>query len=214
MQKLAVLCALAAIALLSGCCSLLSNNEIIDANSSIISQNVTVSEAYAAGNGIRCLMLFSSENASQLGIASVPDRINGTVLVKQDKTRWSLDILSNGNVMQEKSVIQGDYFITEVTDQKIDALKLNGTQYEKAMGPLKQCKWLKLDKSMLPADVKSLYSAINLISGNMTITQIEKAYSDKGISMQCDYEPMSDAAFVTGEYCTYQDILLKMLVGG
>jgi uncharacterized protein YceK len=214
MQKTALLPVIIAIALLSGCCSLLSNNEIIDANSSIVSQNATVNEAYAAGNGIRCLMLFSSENASKLGMANAPDRINGTVLIKEGKTRWSLDVLSGGKTIKENSVVDGDYLITEVTDQKIDAMHLNGTQYEKAIGPLKQCKWLQMDKSLLPGELGSFYSAINLITGNMTITQIQKAYSDKGISMQCDYEPISNAAFVTGDYCTYQGILMKVLTGG
>jgi hypothetical protein len=214
MQKIALISAIVAIALLFGCCALLSNNEIIDTNSSVIGQNVTVSEAYAAGNGIRCLMFFSSENASKLGMANAPDRINGTVLVKQNKTRWSLDVTSGGKTLQENSVVDNNYLITEVTGEKIDAMHLNGTQYEKAIGPLKQCKWLQIEKSMLPSDMGSLYTAINMISGNMTIAQIQKAYSDKGISMQCGYEPMSNAAFVTGNYCTFQDILMKVLIGG
>jgi|GEM_PF-5155241 len=214
MRKTALFSVIVAIALLSGCCSLLNNNEIVENQSSNVTQNVTVNEAYAAGNGIRCLMLFSSENASKLGMANAPDRINGTVLIKEGKTRWSLDVLSSGKTIKENSVVEGDTLITEVTDQKIDSLKLNGTQYAKAIGPLKQCKWLQVDKTMLPGEIGSFYSAINLISGNMTIPQIQKAYSDKGISMQCDYEPISNAAFVTGDYCTYQDILIKVLTGG
>jgi hypothetical protein len=179
--------------------------------------NKTVAEAYAAGETVKCKLYFSAENASKLGMAVPPDRMNGTVIFKQGKTRWDLDAYYGSVHMKESSLSEEDYIITEMTEQKISAIDLSSLPFEslrtRAKDALRMCTWLKVDESMLPEEVTSLFAVIDLIKTDMTIAGIEQTYANKGISMDCTYVNMLASAFTISDYCTYEDVLRNVLFG-
>jgi hypothetical protein len=180
--------------------------------------NKTVAEAYAAGETVKCRLSFAAANASKLGMATPPDKMNGTILFRQGKTRWDLDAYFGAAYMKESSMSESDYIITEMTDYKIEAINLDSLPdyfgfRDRAKDALRACDWLKVGEDMLPAQVTELFAAIDLIRTDMTIADIERTYANKGISMDCAYADVPASAFIISGYCTYDDVIRNVLFG-